>query len=241
MSTKSSRETKSRASSHSAIAPRRWSRALVSSAWSQDSISGVFSPMRSLCSACRLGSPPSIRTRRTSRSACFISPIDSSYSLSLSRFRPRCSYIRACRKYWLIAVSSLVSCLLSASMTLPSPASAEGFFVAIVGSSSLHVRATIPKSATAHRNANRSCRVTRGVFGSGAGRFAQLLFEHLAGAVLAEAAAGAHPELLLEVVEAGDAELGARADLLVGNGVAHTDDHDRYDSIATCCMGEGII
>src|SRR5438067_2321354 len=92
-----------------------------SSSRSHSSISWTDSPIKSLCSACRLGRPSSIRMRSMSLSACFISPIDSSYSFLPSRPKPQWRYMRACRKYWLIAVSSLVSCALRWRMMVGSP------------------------------------------------------------------------------------------------------------------------
>src|SRR5919197_4994925 len=55
------------------------------------------------------------------RSACFISSIDSFFSNSSSFFSPQLPNMRACRKYWLIAVSSLNSTLFRCCTTLGSP------------------------------------------------------------------------------------------------------------------------
>ena len=98
--------------------------ASFSSFKSQPSISGVFSPIINLCSACRLGKPSNIKMRSISLSACFISPMDSSYSFFAIFSNPQCLYMRACRKYWLIAVSSLVSCasVSYTHLTLPTKA-----------------------------------------------------------------------------------------------------------------------
>jgi NhaB family Na+:H+ antiporter len=56
-----------------------------------------------------------------SLSACFISSMDSLYSCLPSFSRPQSSYMRACRKYWLIATSSFPRILLRCWMTLTSP------------------------------------------------------------------------------------------------------------------------
>src|SRR3989344_6626042 len=95
--------------------------AAVSSLRSQASSSGTSSPMSSLPRSCRLGRPSSVKMRSMSLSACFISPIDSSYSFLASLSKPQCLSMRWCRKYWLVAVSSFLSCALSSSMTLASP------------------------------------------------------------------------------------------------------------------------
>ena len=55
----------------------------------------------------RFGRPSSSRMRSTILSACFISSIDSLYSCSASSLMPQFFSILACRKYWLMAVSSL--------------------------------------------------------------------------------------------------------------------------------------
>lgn len=47
--------------------------------------------------------------------------LDSWYSCLPSLFRPQSSYMRACRKYWLIATSSLARILLRCWMTVTSP------------------------------------------------------------------------------------------------------------------------
>src|SRR4051794_17539869 len=59
--------------------------------------------------------------RSVSTSACFISSNDSCRVYFASFVQPQFSCIFACRKYWLIAVSSAVSCSLRYSMTFGSP------------------------------------------------------------------------------------------------------------------------
>ena len=56
-----------------------------------------------------------------SASACFISSTDSWWMCFASLPRPQFSHIRECRKYWLIAVSSLRRTLFRCAMTLGSP------------------------------------------------------------------------------------------------------------------------
>src|SRR3954466_8260814 len=63
--------------------------------------------------------------RSVSTSACFISSNDSCRVYFASFVQPKFSCIFACRKYWLIAVSSPVSCSLRNSMTSGSPCIAE--------------------------------------------------------------------------------------------------------------------
>src|SRR3954471_5498813 len=59
--------------------------------------------------------------RSVSRSAGVISSMDSLRAYGASFVKPQFSCIFACRKYWLMAVSSLVSCSLSSSITRASP------------------------------------------------------------------------------------------------------------------------
>src|SRR6266496_4220386 len=59
--------------------------------------------------------------RSVSVSAWRISSIDSARVCAASFTQPQFSCILACRKYWLIAVSSAVSCSLRNSMTFSSP------------------------------------------------------------------------------------------------------------------------
>src|SRR5207245_5125897 len=70
--------------------------------------------------------------RSISRSACFISSIDSFFSDSSSFFKPQLLNMRAWRKYWLMAVSSLNSTLFRCCTTLASP-----FIAASAGSAML--------------------------------------------------------------------------------------------------------
>ena len=58
--------------------------------------------------------------RSISQSAWRISSIDSSYSFLPSSVTPQCRSMRACRKYWLMAVSSLVSRVFRYSTTFGS-------------------------------------------------------------------------------------------------------------------------
>ncbi|MNW02811.1 hypothetical protein D3C71_1986550 [compost metagenome] len=95
--------------------------ALCSIFRSHSSISLVFSPISSLPRSCRLGMPSRNRMRLISLSACFISSMDSLYSCLPSFSRPQSSYMRACRKYWLIATSSLPRILFRCWMTFLSP------------------------------------------------------------------------------------------------------------------------
>src|SRR6185503_12756067 len=67
------------------------------------------------------GIPSRKRIRSMILSACFISPIDSSCIFFASVSKPQFFSIFAWTKYWLIAVSSVVSARFSASMTLESP------------------------------------------------------------------------------------------------------------------------
>src|SRR3990172_4401454 len=59
--------------------------------------------------------------RSITLSACFISSIDSSRILCQRRSYPQFSHMRACRKYWLMAVSSFVSTWFRRSMTFALP------------------------------------------------------------------------------------------------------------------------
>src|SRR5690349_15233029 len=77
--------------------------------------------MRSFPRSCRFGSPSRKRMRSIKRSACFISSIDSFFSYSSSFFSPQLPNMRAWRKYWLIAVSSLNSTLFKCCTTFASP------------------------------------------------------------------------------------------------------------------------
>jgi hypothetical protein len=63
--------------------------------------------------------------RSVRMSACFISSMDSCRVYFASFVQPKFSCIFACSQYWLIAVSSAVSCSLRNSMTSGSPCIAE--------------------------------------------------------------------------------------------------------------------
>ena len=63
--------------------------------------------------------------RSVSISACFISSNDSERVYFASFVQPKFSCIFACRKYWLMAVSSAVSCSFRNSRTSGSPCIAE--------------------------------------------------------------------------------------------------------------------
>src|SRR5215213_8057976 len=72
--------------------------------------------------------------RSVSRSAWVISSMDSLRVHAASLSYPQFSCILACRKYWLIAVSSLVSCSLSSSITRASPCIAASWGSVVGGS-----------------------------------------------------------------------------------------------------------
>src|SRR5215475_1427757 len=59
--------------------------------------------------------------RSINASACFISPMDCILMYSESFSYPQFSHISACRKYWLMAVSSSCSALLSSARTFAEP------------------------------------------------------------------------------------------------------------------------
>ena len=54
-------------------------------------------------------------------SACFLSPIDSSWCFFARSWKPQSAHIFDWQKYWLIAVSSMVSAPLSPAMTSDCP------------------------------------------------------------------------------------------------------------------------
>src|SRR5438045_41424 len=172
-------------------------RAARSSLRSPSSASGALSPMVSRPRSCKFGSPSRNRIRSMRRSACFISSIDSFFSYSSSFLRPQLPNILACRKYWLIAVSSLKSTLLRCWMTLASP------FIAVLR------ELAMPSLA---RSLGRACEDL-------AAQARARLLEQIAGAFPAAAAAGTQAELRGQIVDRLGALPRALLHGLVGDGV----------------------
>src|SRR5438067_12484740 len=161
--------------------------------------------MRSFPRSWRFGRPSRNRMRSISRSACFISSIDSFFSYSSSFFRPQLPNIRACRKYWLIAVSSLNSTLFRCCTTLGSP---------FIGG--LRGKARFDAEALAASTEARSG-------GCGDGFRGARLAQHLARAVTAATAAGANAELVRELIDRAGPVAGAFANGFFGHGIADAD------------------
>src|SRR5690349_24871771 len=122
--------------------------------------------------------------RSVSTSAWRISSMDSCLVCFASLVKPQFSCILACRKYWLIAVSSAVSCSLRNSMTRASPCMPHTPRIGLIGS----------KRTVLDR--------LRGVWHV---RVERLLLDQLADPVEAAPAAGARP------ARVADRLLGARA------------------------------
>src|SRR6266581_251699 len=176
----------------------RSARAPTSSLRSPCRHSGTFSPIKSLLSICRLGRPSRNRMRSIRWSAWCISSIDSSYSCLPSLVRPQFLYMRAWRKYWLTAVSSLTSSLLSNWMTFASPF--------IVGSLS-------------------GGRQGGGFAVRGVVVMTPAFAEQLVGTAGATAAFAGHAQFALQLRQGVAPGLHRGADVAVGNGFADADIH----------------
>src|SRR4051812_25836360 len=140
--------------------------------------------------------------RSVSSSACFISSNDSARVYFASLVQPQFSCIFACRKYWLIAVSSAVSCSFKNSMTRASPC--------MFG----RVRGFSPVLA---ENGHRAR-----VFG----------VDQIRDAVQARAAAGARGAFIADGVLGAGAGLNDPADLALANSMADADIHRRTPRLA---------
>src|SRR5690606_41135327 len=185
------------------------------------------SPMRSLPSAWKFGSPSRNRMRSASQSAWCISSMDSLYSCSASSFSPQFFSILACRKYWLIAVSSLYRALLRYSMTLASP------FICSAPLRGERAHSSAPRVAAEERESSAS--PVRGSGGLGQDRQRQragaVLLEDRGGHVQARAAAGAGTGPHGQFGDAGAAVLGGLADVTVGHSVTDANVHGRKGRI----------
>src|SRR5690606_30363662 len=209
-------------------------------------------PTSSLPRFCRLGSPSRKRMRSIRRSACFISSMDSLYSCSASSFRPQLPYIRECRKYWLMAMSSLYSALFRCVMTCASPFMAGLLASVGCGKPSPKPRTMSERQSLAFANRLRShpgplprrgegwgeglperegC---PGSLGEVSGRRQYRQREVLAvpgfgqqggGQFAAGAAAGSQARAHGQLGHRAAAGLGRLADVLVGNAVADADVH----------------
>src|SRR4249919_2484234 len=243
-----SRETKSPTLSLCWMAAFRSGTACISSRRSHTSASFGVSPIINLPRFCRLGKPSRNRMRSISASACFISSMDSLYSCSASSFRPQFLYMRACRKYWLIAMSSLYSALLRCWMTDGSPFMAApslpltGFElyafacadaetkIAPIGKAAIGI---LPLAALAHPCASRPLRAQRAErrLGGAQDRQAQwaravVLVEQLRRHVQATAAAGAGAGTHGQLMDFAHTLFRRAADLVVGDSV--TDAHVHF-------------
>src|SRR5882672_1834039 len=138
--------------------------------------------------------------RSMSRSACFISSIDSFFSYSSSFFRPQLPNMRAWRKYWLTAVSSLNSTLLRCCTTLASP------FITASGDCDSTPNAAARQSA--------GCGLRLGGIH---------VTQQVARAVAAASAAGTHAELERQLVQRAGAVGCALANGLFSDCVADAD------------------
>src|SRR5438045_2228585 len=163
--------------------------------------------MRSFPRSWRFGRPSRNRMRSISRSACLISSIDSFFSYSSSFFRPQLPNMRACRKYWLIAVSSLNSTLFRCCTTLGSP---------FIGGSP-------GEGAIRRRRDGAVNRFGGGLRGGGYGFVGTRVAQHLARAITAATTARAYAELVRELVDRAGAVTGAFANGFFGHGVADAD------------------
>src|SRR5581483_8145855 len=187
----------------------------ISSLRSHSSASLTFSPISSLLSCCRFGSPSRKRMRSISRSACFISSTDSSYSWRPSFSSPQFRNMRECRKYWLIDVSSFVRTALRCSMTFLSPCMRRSF--------TRDEREYYPPAAREVRTESGGLKNPGETGSPSAGRIAQA-FARARGAL---AAARAHTQFALQIVERVGAGGGRLADVAIGDAVADADVHAR--------------
>src|SRR3954471_15001723 len=133
-------------------------------------------------------------------SACFISSIDSSRVYAASLVNPQFCCIFECRKYWLIAVSSLVSCSFKREMISESPRTVW----------------TLASGSGVSRLRQRS----RSELGKALGGEQ----EHV-DLVVAGAAAGACRAGIADVFDRAGAARHRRADLVLGHTLADADVH----------------
>src|SRR5918999_368081 len=165
--------------------------------------------------------------RSVSVSACRISSMDSSRVCFASRVKPQFSCILACRKYWLIAVSSAVSCSFSSAITSLSPSIGPSW----------HALTCLPRSegcvASDHAS-HRACSRSR----SGGGRFGdrisrrlhdlpdgRALGEQRADTLDAGPAPGAHPAGRSYGLRRAGTRGNVITHVILGDGVADADIH----------------